>query len=78
MVEKRNMLRCRKLFTIFFTQYIHWMEDEENELLSDPRLNMSDVQPEEIEDFPELRELIPMDLTTSSKTHQITDCDDHM
>ena len=73
-----HIRRCRKLFTIFHTQYIHWMEDEENELLSDPRLNMSDVQPEEIEDFPELRELIPMDLTTSSKTHQITDCDDHM
>ena len=73
-----HIRRCRKLSSIFFTEYIHWLEQDAQELLTDPELNMSDIQPWELEDFPELKELFPSDISVDNGTHIIDKCDDYM
>ena len=70
-----HIRRCRRLSSIFFTEYVHWLEDDEDELLSDPTLNMSDINPDELQDFPELKELFPSDITIDSSTHIIDKCE---
>ena len=69
-----HLRRVRVIPTFFYEDYVNWMKAEQENLLSDPEKNMSDLDKHELDSLPPFEEFKSSKEAQHNRSHLIDNC----